>query len=74
MATDEEIVTAASEAARSIVFSRYDRDEVIDLDVTVAFEEGDLSIDLYLNAPGDADRVAEDAALAAREAVDDLLE
>ena len=76
MATDEEIVTAAVDAAESVVFSRYSRSEIRDLDVTVSFEAGDLEVDVYLNVPGDTDseRVAEDAALAARSAVDDLLE
>jgi len=76
MATDEEIVTAAVDAAESVVFSRYSRSEIRDLDVTVSFEAGDLEVDVYLNVPDDTDseRVAEDAALAARSAVDDLLE
>lgn len=76
MATDEEIVTAAVDAAESVVFSRYSRAEIRDLDVTVSFEAGDLEVDVYLNVPDDADseQVADDAALAARSAVDDLLE
>jgi len=76
MATDEEIVTAAVDAAEAVVFSRYSRSEIRDLDVTVSFEEGALEVDVYLNVPDDTDgeQVAEDAALAARSAVDDLLE
>jgi hypothetical protein len=71
--TDEAVVQAASDAAEGLVFSRYKRSEVRDLDVTVRFEDGVLEVDVYLDAPGDAERVAEDAVLAARSAVDDLL-
>lgn len=76
MATDEEIVTAAVNAAESVVFSRYSRSEIRDLDVNVSFVEGDLSVDIYLNVPeaDDTDQVADDAALAARSAVDDRLQ
>jgi len=76
MPSDERVVRAAAEAAESVVFSRYDRSELDDLDVAVTFEDGVLDVDMYLNAPGadDAEAVADEAALAAREAVDDLLE
>jgi len=74
--SDEAIVQAASDAAEGVVFSRYATSEVRDLDVTVRFEEGILSVDVYLDAPADAgadpERVADDAALAARGAVDEL--
>jgi hypothetical protein len=73
---DAEVVRTAAQAAENVVFSRYDRSAVDDLDVTVTFEDGVLSVDVYLDAEGrpDPDRVADDAALAARGAVDDLLE
>lgn len=76
MATDEDIVTAAVKAAESVVFSRYSRSEIRDLDVNVSFVEGDLSVDIYLNVPeaDDTEHVANDAALAARSAVDDRFE
>jgi hypothetical protein len=47
---------------------------VRDVDVTVTFEDGVLEVDVYLNAPDDetAERVADEAARAARDAVDDL--
>jgi hypothetical protein len=73
--TDEEVVKAAAEAAEGLVFSRYKRSAVEDLDVTVTFEDGVLEVDVYLDAPAEArdpDQVADDAALAARSAVDDL--
>ncbi|MFB6103507.1 MAG: DUF3194 domain-containing protein [Halobacteriaceae archaeon] len=71
--SDETVVRVAAEAAEELVFSRVDRDEIVDLDVTISFEDGVLEVDVYLHAPGvDADRIADDAALAARAAVDDL--
>ncbi|MFC4436961.1 MULTISPECIES: DUF3194 domain-containing protein [Natrialbaceae] len=73
--TDEEIVQTASDAAEGLIFSRYKQSNVRDYDVTVTFEEGVLEVDVYLNAPedgADPERVADDAALAAREAVDEL--
>jgi hypothetical protein len=76
MVTDERVVRAAVEAAESVLFSRFDRSDLDDLDVAVSFEDGVLDVDVYLNAPeaDDVEAVADEAALAAREAVDDLLE
>ena len=76
MVSDERVVETAAEAARNVVFSRFDRSTVEDVDVTVTFEDGILEADVYLNAPEgrNAEQVADDAALAARAAVDDLLE
>lgn len=77
--TDEEVVQTASDAAEGYVFSQYKQSAVRDLDVTVTFEDGVLEVDVYLNAPGgpdeddpDPERVADDAALVARDAVDEL--
>ncbi|WP_136687184.1 DUF3194 domain-containing protein [Halorhabdus amylolytica] len=73
--SDETVVQTAAEAAEDVVFSRFDRSEVDDLDVTVTFEDGTLEVDVYLDAPdgrADTERIADDAALAARSAVDDL--
>jgi hypothetical protein len=77
MPTDEAVVQAASDAAEGLVFSRYKQSDIEDLDVTVRFEEGILDVDVYLNAPKgpgqpDPEQVADDAALAARAAVDEL--
>lgn len=69
-----DVVEAAATAAEKVVFSRYDRSEVDDIDITVSFTDGQLSVDIYLDAPGNVDQVAEDAMLAARSAADDLLE
>ena len=75
MPTDEEVVETAAEAAEGLVFSRLKTGDVDDLDITVSFEEGVLEVDVYVNAPNadaDLDAVADDAALAAQGAVDDL--
>jgi hypothetical protein len=74
MPTDEEVVATASEAAEGLVFSRYRRSDVEDLDVTVSFERGVLDLDVYLNAPDDPDpeMVAEETIVAAESAVDEL--
>ena len=77
MVDDETVVETAAEAAHSLVFSRLDASDVVDLDVTVSFEDGVLEVDVYLFAPDadvDVDEVADDAALAAQGAVDALFE
>jgi hypothetical protein len=69
------VVETAASAAERVIFSRYSKGEVTDYDVTVSFEDGQFAVDIYIEAPEaspDADRVADDAALAARGAVDDL--
>jgi hypothetical protein len=71
------VVRTAAEAAEGVVFSNYRQSTVRDLDVTVTFEEGVLDVDVYLNVPDDASgpdpaAVADEAARAAGEAVDDL--
>jgi len=74
MPTDEEVVQTAAEAAEGLIFDRYKQSAVRDVDVTVTFEEGVLDVDVYLNAPDDekAQQVADEAARAAQDAVDDL--
>ena len=74
---DETVVETASDAAEGLVFSRYRRSDVRDVDVTVSFEAGVLDVDVYLDAPADEhdpERVAEAAVRAARSAVDELFE
>ena len=73
--SDDEVVDAAASAAESVVLSRIDTSTLEDVDVTVTFENGVLDVDVYVHAPDsrhDEAKVAEDAALAARSAVDDL--
>ncbi|UIP00378.1 DUF3194 domain-containing protein [Halobaculum sp. CBA1158] len=76
--TDEEVVRAASEAAEGVVLDRYKQSNLRDFDVTVAFEDGVLDVDVYVNPPADAeadaDAVADEAARAARDAVDGLFD
>ena len=70
--TAEQVVETASDAAEGLVFSRYAQSDVHDLDVTVTFEEGVLDVDVYLDAEENAAQVADEAARAARSAVDEL--
>ncbi|AUX09552.1 hypothetical protein AArcSl_1927 [Halalkaliarchaeum desulfuricum] len=74
--SDAEVVETAAEAAEGVVFANYRQSEVVDLDVTVTFEEGVLEVDVYLNAPDDAEpdpeEVVDEAAKAAQDAVDEL--
>jgi hypothetical protein len=70
---DAAVVQAAATAAENVIFSRYSRSEIRDVDVAVTFDDEQLEVDIYLDAPGDAEQVAEDAVLAARRAADDLL-
>ncbi|RLM59680.1 DUF3194 domain-containing protein [Halobellus sp. Atlit-31R] len=76
MPTDEEVVQTAAEAAEGVIFAHYKQSELTDFDVTVTFEDGVLDVDVYVNAPDEtdesADAVADEAARAAGEAVDDL--
>jgi hypothetical protein len=77
--SDETVVQTAADAAEGVIFSQYKQSDVRDYDVTVVFEDGVLEVDVYLNAPEDKDeadpeQVADDAALAARHAVDELFE
>ena len=75
MTDDSVVVQTAVEAAEDVIFSTYPRSGIDDLDVTVHFADGVLEVDVYLNVPEDpeAERVADEAAFAAQEAVDELL-
>lgn len=74
--SDETVVETASDAAEEVIFSRYKQSKVRDYDVTVVFEDGVLEVDVYLNVPdepeGNLERVADEAALEAQSAVDEL--
>ena len=76
--TDAEVVETAAEAAEGVIFARYRQSAVTDHDVTVTFEDGVLEVDVYINlgadadSEADADAVVDEAARAARDAVDDL--
>jgi len=75
MVDDETVVAAAADAAHGLVFSRLRNADVDDLDVTISFDDGVLEVEVYILAPdadADVDQVADDAALAARAAVDEL--
>lgn len=71
----DEVVDVASTAAENVVLSRFAKSDLGDFDVTVTFDNGMLEVDVYVRAEderADEDQVAEDAALAAQSAVDDL--
>jgi len=74
--TDAEVVETASAAAEGVVLDRYKQSELKDLDITVTFEDGVLDVDVYVNPPEDAEpdaeEVADAAARAAQDAVDEL--
>lgn len=74
--TDAEVVETASAAAEGVVLKHYKQSELKDLDITVTFEEGVLEVDVYINPPADAEpdaeAVADEAARAAQDAVDEL--
>ncbi|SEK35996.1 DUF3194 domain-containing protein [Haloferax larsenii] len=73
--SDEEVVETAAEAAEGLIFDRFKQSRVKDFDVTVTFEDGVLEVDVYINAPDDAENaaaVADEAAKTAQEAVDEL--
>ncbi|GGJ11762.1 hypothetical protein GCM10008995_22090 [Halobellus salinus] len=76
MPSDEEVVRTASAAAEGVILDFYKQSELTDFDVTVEFEDGVLDIDVYVNPPEgadpDPDAVADEAAVAAGDAVDDL--
>lgn len=75
--SDETVVQTAAEAAEGVIFARYKQSDVRDFDVTVTFEDGVLNVDVYLNAPdddADPERVADEAARTAQQAVDELFE
>ena len=77
MPTDDEVVQTAADAAENVIFSRLSVSDVEDYDVTVTFEDRVLDVDVYVKAPdasADEERVADDAALAARGAVDELFD
>lgn len=74
--SDREVVETAAEAAEDVIFSYYRQSELRDIDVTATFEDGVLEVDVYVNPPDDsdedADAVADEAARAAHDAVEEL--
>jgi len=78
MPSDEAVVRAASAAAEGVILDHYKQSALTDFDVTVEFEDGVLDVDVYVNPPEgadhDPDAVADEAAVAAGDAVDELFE
>lgn len=73
---ESEVVSTGVSAAESVIFSRYSRGDISDIDVTIRVEDMEVEIDIYLSIPSaeDEEAVAHDAALAAQHAIDELLE
>jgi hypothetical protein len=73
---DETVVEVAATAATDLILERYSSSAVRDLDVVVRFEEGVLDVSVYIDVPDadDTDETADEAALAAQAAVDELLD
>lgn len=72
---EKEVVNTGVSAAESVIFSRFSRGEVDDLDVNIRFQDMEVTIDIYLSVPTAENEaeVARDAALAAQHAIDDML-
>lgn len=75
MPDDAEAAEVAHSAAVEVILSEYGRDEIEDLDVTASFDDGELTLDVYLLVP-DADTadVVTEAIEAGTAAVDELFE
>ncbi len=78
---DRDVVEAAAEAAEDAVFEAYRPSEIADLDVTIDFTDGELTVDVYLDADADTpeerqreETVAQRATEAAARRVDELFE
>lgn len=73
---ESDVVSTGVSAAESVIFSRYSRGDISDIDVTIRVEDMEVEIDIYLSVPSaeDEEAVAHDAALAAQHAIDELLE
>lgn len=76
MGREADAVKAAVAAAEDVIFARYNRSDVGDLDVTIQFEDEEVEIDVYVSIPGAADEaeIADEAALAARAVMDQEFE
>jgi hypothetical protein len=76
--SNQAVVETAAEAAEGVIFARYRQSDVTDFDVTVTFEDGVLDVDVYVNPTAEAEsevdpeRVVDEAARAAQDAVDEL--
>lgn len=75
MSDDVDPAEVAQQAALDLILSRYDPDEIDDLDVTTSFTDGELSVEAYVHVAGeDTSAVVTDAIDAAVAAVDELFD
>lgn len=74
---DEEVEPAAVAQAASIdaILEHFDPEEIDDLDVTARFEDGELTLEVYLHVEGiDTAPIVTEAIERGTEAVDELFE
>lgn len=65
----------AHRAAIDTILQYVDPEEIDDLDVTVTFDDGELTIDIYLHVPGkDSAPIVTEAIEAGTAAVDELFD
>lgn len=74
MPADAEVADTAHSAAIETILSHYDPETIEDLDVTASFDDGELTIDVYLLVPGeDTADVVTEAIERATDAVDEIV-
>lgn len=56
----EEVTRQIQDAVEKYILGRVSPKDIEDMEVTVSYEDGDLSIEVYLDAPGSED-IVEDA-------------
>lgn len=75
MAEEAEPAEVAQDASIEAILESFDRDEIDDLDVTATFEDGELTLEVYLHVEGvDTAPVVTEAIERGTAAVDELLE
>ncbi len=75
MSDTDDPAAVAHEVMVETILARYDPDEIEDLDVTARFDDGELTLDAYVNVPDeDTSEVVTEAIERATAAVDELLE
>ena len=75
MVDDETVVETAASAAEGYILSQYASSAITDLDISVAYTDGTLSMDIYLKTEADEDdeqAVIDAAIVVAEDAVDEL--
>lgn len=71
---DEEIVEEVATTVEEFIFSEIGSKNIEDYEVNVTFEDGDLEIDVYINAPGYNDEIAMRAVEVGHERAEELFD